>query len=122
LVEAQAVLQKARTSREKALKDAQAVHKQLVAGLSGIEDERAQAVAIALGANDWSLDKVEEILAGSVAADGEEGALRQLRDLAALPMPAAEALSQAAAGLRAAALRVKSAAKTVAARSRDLAD
>jgi hypothetical protein len=73
-----------------------------VAGLSGIEDERAQAVAIALGAKDWSLDKVEEILAGSVAADGEEGALRQLRDLAALPMPSAEALSQAAAGLRAA--------------------
>jgi ABC-type lipoprotein export system ATPase subunit len=122
LVEAQAVLQKARTSREKALKEAQALHKELLAGLPGIEDERAQAVAIALGAKDWGLDKVEQVLAGSAAAEGEEGALRLLRELAALPAASAEAVTQAAAALRAATAKVKGAAKTVAARSRDLAE
>ena len=122
LVEAQAVLQKARASREKALKDAQAEHKELAAGLSAMEDERAQAVAIALGAKDWNLERVGEILAGSAGADGEEGALRQLREMAALPAPSAEAVAQAAASLRAAAAKVKSATKTVAARSRDLAE
>ena len=89
LVDAQTVLQKARTSRDKALKEARAMRDQVLAALPQVEDERAQAVAIALGAKDWGLDRVEEVLAGSAAAAGEEGALRQLRDLAALPASAA---------------------------------
>jgi recombinational DNA repair ATPase RecF len=122
LVDAQTVLQKARTSREKALKDARAERDDVLAALPQIEDERAQAVAIALGAKDWGLDHVDQILAGSAAAAGEEGVLRQLRELAALPAPSAESLAKVAADLRTAAAQVKSASKTVAARSRDLAD
>jgi recombinational DNA repair ATPase RecF len=122
LVDAQTVLQKARTSREKAVKEARAMRDTVLAALPQIEDERAQAVAIALAAKDWGLDTVEKILAGSSAASGEEGVLRQLRELAALPAPAAEALAKAAADLRRAAAQAKAASKTVAARSRDLAD
>lgn len=70
LVDAQAVLQKARTSRDKAHKDAKAMREKLLATLAPLEDERAQAVAIALGANDWGLDRIEQILAGSVTEAG----------------------------------------------------
>ena len=122
LVDAQAVLQKARTSREKALKEARAIRDQVLATIPQIEDERAQAVAIALGAKDWGLDRVEGVLAGSAASAGEEGVLRQLRDLAALPAPPAESVANAVSDLRKAAAQVKSASKTMAARSRDLAD
>jgi recombinational DNA repair ATPase RecF len=122
LVDAQTVLQKARTSRDKALKDAKAVRDQVLATITQLEDERAQAVAIALGAKDWGLDRVDQVLAGSAAAAGEEGVLRQLRELAQLPAPSAESLAKATADLRTAAAQVKSASKTVAARSRDLAE
>ena len=122
LVEMQDVLQKARTSRDRALKDAKAMRDQILAALAQLEDERAQAVAIALGAKDWGLGRVDEILAGSAAAAGEEGVLRQLRDLAASPAPPAESLAKVTAALRAAAAQVKATSKTMAARSRDLAE
>src|SRR6185295_6022948 len=122
LVDAQGVVQRGRTSREKALKDARAMRDRILEALPHIEDERAQSVAIALGAKYWGLDRVEQVLAGSAAAVGEEGVLRQLRDLAALPAPSAESVGKAVSDRRKAAAQVKSAAKTVAARSRDLAE
>jgi hypothetical protein len=71
LVEAQAVLQKARTSRDKALKDAKALREKLLETLRQLEDERAQAVAGALeSGSDWGLDRIEQILAGSAAEAG----------------------------------------------------
>jgi hypothetical protein len=76
LVETQAVLQKARTSRDKVLKDAKAVREKLLETLKPLEDERAQAVAGALERDDWGLDRVEQILAGSAADAGEDSQLR----------------------------------------------
>jgi DNA repair exonuclease SbcCD ATPase subunit len=122
LVEAQAVLQKARTSRDKALKDAKAVRQELLETLKPLEDERAQAVAGTLERDDWGLDRIEQILAGSAAEAGEDSVLRTLRELTAAPAPTKEALAKAAQDLRTAAERLRSASGTVAARSRDLAD
>ena len=122
LVDAQNVLQKARTSREKAHKDARGSREELRAMLAQIEDERAQKVAVALGADDWGLDRVQKVLAGAAAEAAADGLLRQLRELTAVPAPAAEAVTRAVQDLRAAAARVKAASGTVAARSRDLAD
>jgi hypothetical protein len=87
LVEAQAVLQKTRTSRDKALKDAKAARQKLLEALKPLEDERAQAVAGALERDDWGLDRIEQILAGSAAEAGEDSALRTLRELTAAPTP-----------------------------------
>jgi hypothetical protein len=85
LVEAQAVLQKARTSRDKALKGAKAVRQKLLETLKPLEDERAQAVAGALERDDWGLDRIEQILTGSAAEAGEKSVLRTLRELTAAP-------------------------------------
>jgi hypothetical protein len=79
-------------------------------------------VAGALERDDWGLDRIEEILAGSAAEAGEDSALRTLRELTAASTPTKEALAKAAQDLRTAAERLRSASGTVAARSRDLAD
>jgi len=119
LVEAQEVLQKARTSREKTSQDTRKNRDTILAGLTQQQDERAQAVAAAVAKGDF--DAAEKVLAGA-AAGGADGALRTLKELAALPAPSTEALAKCAARLRSAAARVREAAGTVAARSRDLAD
>jgi DNA repair exonuclease SbcCD ATPase subunit len=122
LVDAQTVLQKAHTSRDKALKDARAMREKVLGTLAELKDERAQAVAAALSASDWGLDDIEEILADSAAGAGEESVLRTLRELASLPAPSAEGVAKVAADLRSAGEKVLRATGTVAARSGDLAD
>jgi DNA repair exonuclease SbcCD ATPase subunit len=119
LVDAQEVLQKARTSREKAVKDVRAMRDKVLDTLPALQDERAQAVAAAVTKGDY--DAAEKVLEAS-AAGGSVGAMRVLRDVAALAAPGAETLSKVAAQLRAAGARVREASGTVAARSRDLAD
>ncbi len=65
LVDAQATLQQARTTRDKAQKDADQDRKTLLAKLEGTTDERAAKVREALGKKDWGLDALEAVLAGS---------------------------------------------------------
>ena len=65
LVDAQATLQQARTTRDKAQKDADQDRKALLAKLEGTTDERAAKVKEALGKKDWGLDALEAVLAGS---------------------------------------------------------
>src|SRR5262245_20005369 len=119
LVDAQEVLQKARASREKAIKDVKAMREQVLATLPALQDERAQAVAEAITRGNY--DAAEKVLEAA-AAGTAEGTLRVLRDVAALPAPSGDAVSAVVAKLRTAGARVREAAGTVAARSRDLAD
>jgi energy-coupling factor transporter ATP-binding protein EcfA2 len=120
LVDTQALLQQARTSREKALKDAGAMRDKILAALAPMADERAQAVVTAL--QEWGLGEIEKVLAGSAAEAGEESALRLLRELAALTAPKPETLANLASGLRTAGQHLREASGTVAARSQDLAE
>ena len=112
LVDAQAVLQKARTSREKALKDAKAMRDQILAVARaargrarpgrGRRSRREGLGPRPRRAGPGRLDRRRR---------ARTGLLRQLRELTALPAPSAESLAQAAADLRKAAAQVKSASR-----------
>jgi recombinational DNA repair ATPase RecF len=121
LVGAQEALKGARTSRERAQKDAGELHRQIVQTLGGIEDERAKAVAQALDRKDWGLDDAQAVLARTSQEPESAGLLSLLRQLANMPIPDAAAAKTTAQTLRDADERMKQTAGTVAGRSDDLA-
>jgi recombinational DNA repair ATPase RecF len=119
LVGAQAALQEARRSREKALKDATEARSRLLERLGGVDDERARRVAGALEEKEWDLGGVEAILAeaGSLGAGAAD--LDVLRGVASLEPPDAGRVTAAVAEMRGAAKALTAAAGTAAAHSRD---
>jgi energy-coupling factor transporter ATP-binding protein EcfA2 len=120
LVEAQAALQEARRSREKALKDSTDARGGLVERLRAVDDARARQVAAALAGKEWDLGAVEKVLAGAAAA-AETAEVDVLRGMASLEPPDPDRVAAAAAEMRRAAAAVRSALGTAAARSRDAA-
>ena len=87
LVDAQATLQQARTTRDKAQKDADQDRKTLLAKLEGTTDERAAKVREALGKKDWGLDALEAVLAGSPTTREPDSATSLLQRLSVLQPP-----------------------------------
>ncbi len=120
LVGAQEILKDARTSREKAQKEAGELRKQIVEALGTFDDDRARAVATALNKKDWGLDEAEAILAQAGQESAGESLLATLRQLANIVMPDPAAAKKIAQALRDADNRMKETAGTVAARSEDL--
>jgi recombinational DNA repair ATPase RecF len=121
LVQAIEALQQERSARDKALKDADKERKDLVAKLAALTDERAKKAAAALQEkDDWGLDEVEAIVAGTAPGDAET-LIDLLKRLAALPTPSREAIDAALGRLREAAERQQRAAQTMAAKADDLA-
>ncbi|MFI5007465.1 MAG: AAA family ATPase [Solirubrobacterales bacterium] len=121
LVLAQAALQEARRSREKAVKDAAEGRVRLIERLRGVEDERARCVASAIEGTDWDLAAVQEVLAGAGLPGVGAAETEVLRGIASLEPPDPARVAAAAAEMRAAAATVQSALGTAAARSRDAA-
>ena len=121
LVQAQDALQQERAGRDKALKDADKERKDLVAKLAPLADDRAKSAHAALQRkDDWGIDTVEAIVAGAAAGEAET-LVDLLKRLAALPVPAQEAIDSAILQLREAAERQQRAARTVAGKADDLA-
>jgi recombinational DNA repair ATPase RecF len=122
LVAAQERLGNARKAREKQHKEAADLRKQILATLEQVEDERAKALATALGREDWGLDDAERIAtrdAGDGGADRELAVLKQVANLA-YPDPAA--VETVVRGLTDASKALKDTAGTLAGRSKELAD
>jgi energy-coupling factor transporter ATP-binding protein EcfA2 len=121
LVLAQAALQEARRSREKAVKDATEGRIRLLERLRGVEDERARLVAAAIEGADWDFASVEGVLAGAGSTGAGAGGTEVLRGIASLEPPDPARVAAAVAEMRAAAAAVQTALGTAAARSRDAA-
>jgi ABC-type Mn2+/Zn2+ transport system ATPase subunit len=96
---AQQVLQKARLTREREVKDAREALPSLRTILDRTEDERAEVVRTALAAKVWDLEAVAGTVGGDAESD-ERSMLRKLRDLAGLPVLDREKLNAAASELR----------------------
>ena len=125
LVTAQKRLADARLARERAQKDAALMQAKIVATLraSFPDDERARLVVGALDRKEWDLETVERVLAGAVAAAGQdETAIGALQRLSALAAPAKEEVARVAGRLRKADEDLRAVAGTVASRARQLAD
>src|ERR1019366_3327371 len=99
LAAAQEVLREARLGRERAAKAARDALPELRALLERTEDERAAVVLSALATNAWDLDVVAGTVDGTAASD-ERSVLRQLHDLAGLPVLDRERLTTAISDLR----------------------
>jgi len=121
LVLAQGALQEARRSREKALKDATDARGRLLERLIGTDDPRAQQVTKAIEGKEWDLAAVDEVLAGAAEPGVAAAEIDVLRGVAALEPPAPERVAAAVAEIRAAAVGLREAQGTAAARSRDAA-
>ena len=121
LVSAQTALRDARTSRDTAQKAANTLREQMIAALTAKPDERAQAVAKALGQKDWGLDEAEAVLSGTAQPQGEDSTLDLLRKIANLQGPDPKTTAEVVQALRDAAARQKTSAGTLAARSDALA-
>ena len=121
LVDAQTTLQQARTTRDKAQKDADQERKTILAKLETLTDERAARIKELLGKKDWGLSEVEAILAGEKPSRDRDSAEEVLKRLSVLPSPDEEAIETAVKALREAAERQTQAAQTVAGKSDDLA-
>ncbi len=96
---AQQSLQKARLNREHDVKDAREALPALRGLLERTSDERAVLVGAALGAKLWDLDAITSTVGGAAESD-ERSVLRQLRDLAGLPVLDRERLNAATTDLR----------------------
>ena len=121
LVDAQTVLQQARTTRDKAHKDADQERKAILAKLDTMSDDRAARMKEVLGKKDWGTSEIEAILAGDKPAGDQGSALEVLKRLSVLPCPAREAIDASVKALKEAAARQTEAAQTVAGKSDDLA-
>jgi ABC-type lipoprotein export system ATPase subunit len=121
LVDAQDVLQKARTTREKEQKEADQQRRTLLDRLATLSDERAARVKEALGQKDWGLDDVEAVLAGSTTSGEKDSALDLLQRLSVLQPPDPAKVREATKALRDADQRQVQAAQTVAGKSDELA-
>ena len=99
LAAAQAVLQKARLSREHDAKEARDALPALRALLDRTSDERAAVVRAALASKTWDLEVVASTVGGEAQSD-ERSVLRKLRDLAGLPVLDRERLNAVTTELR----------------------
>jgi recombinational DNA repair ATPase RecF len=120
LVGAQAVLQEARRSREKAVKEAGESRTRLLERLHDVDDERARRVAAAIEGKDWDLDAVEAVL-GDSGSLGKAAETDVLRAIALLEPPDPARVASAVAEIRASASALRASEGTAAARSRDAA-
>src|SRR5262249_36349635 len=68
LVQAQAALQEARRSREKALKTATEAQAGLLERLKAVDDPRARQVTSAIEGKEWDLDAVDGVLGGAASS------------------------------------------------------
>ena len=124
LVDAQQALTKARTERQKLYKEADQQRKQFLAILDELRrrgnDERALACSVALKSQDWGLDGLDGVLAGStvVGEDSTVGALQQIASLATVDATRARKLVE---DLREAEAALENIAGTDSERSRELA-
>jgi energy-coupling factor transporter ATP-binding protein EcfA2 len=121
LVEALGVLQEARRSREKALKEATEARGRLLERLRGVDDARARQVVAALEGKDWDLGALDAVVAGAATAAAGTGEVDVLRGIAALAPPDAARVQTVVAEMRAAGAAVRASRETAAARSRDAA-
>ena len=121
LVDAQATLQQARATRDKAQKDADQDRKALLAKLEGPADERAAKVREALGKKEWGLDALEAVLAGSPTTREADSATSLLQGLSVLQPPDPAQVKEATKALMDAEKRQQAAAQTVAGKSEQLA-
>ena len=121
LVGAQAVLQEARRSREKAMKEAGEARLRLLERMHGVDDDRARRVAAAIEGKEWDLDAVDAVLGegGSLGKGAAETDV--LRAIAGLEPPDPARVAAAVAEMRAARKALTAAEGTAAARSRDAA-
>jgi recombinational DNA repair ATPase RecF len=121
LVGAQAVLQEARRSREKAVKESGEARLRLLERLRGVDDDRARRVAAAIEGKEWDLDAVDAVLgeAGSLGKGAAETDV--LRAIAGLEPPDPARVAAAVAEMREARKALGAAEGTAAARSRDAA-
>jgi len=124
LTAAQDVLAEARKTREKAHKEAGEKRAEILGLLGKLDDDRARTLAAALQKKDWGLDEAQALLAQAAAGTGAgaDGEIALLRQLASLQAPNAETVAAVVNDLRVAHQRQKTAAGTLAARSKDLAD
>ncbi len=121
LVEALVALQEARRSREKALKDATDARGRLLERLRGVDDIRARQVVAAIEGKEWDLGAVDEVLGGLASSGAEAVETDVLRGIASLEPPEPARVAAAVAEMRGAAVALRSAQETAAARSRDAA-
>jgi recombinational DNA repair ATPase RecF len=121
LVEALAVLQEARRSREKAQKEATEARGLLLERLRDVADARARQVVAALEGKDWDLGAVDAAIGGGAAAGSGAADVDVLRGVASLEPPDPERVAAAVAQMREAAAALRSTRRTAAARSRDAA-
>src|SRR5262245_5968839 len=121
LVGAQTVLQEARRSREKAVKEAGEARLRLLERLRAVDDERARRVAVAIEGKDWDLDAVDAVLEEGGALGKGAPETDVLRAIAGLEPPDPARVAAAVAEMRAAHKAVAAAEGTAAARSRDAA-
>ena len=77
IVRVQQRLAEARKGREKLVDDAKSEHKRLVTDLAALDDPRAKRCVEALGAKQWKLDLVAELLVGGTV-DERLGALESI--------------------------------------------
>src|SRR5262245_13477007 len=121
LVGAQGVLQEARRSREKAVKEAGEARTRLLERLREVDDERARRVTAAIEGKEWDLEAVDAVLADSGSLGKGSAETDVLRAIAALEPPDPARVASAVAEMRAAAAGLRAAEGTAAARSRDAA-
>ena len=99
---AQDLLRQARLALERSSRDAKQSCAILMTLLERTADERAVTVLTALRAKPWDIDAVQQTVGARASVD-EHSTLQRLTDLTALQVLDRDALSQAIAGLRAAA-------------------
>jgi recombinational DNA repair ATPase RecF len=121
LVEALGALQETRRSREKALKDATDARGSLLERLRAVDDTRARRVVAAVEGKEWDLAAVDEVLGGLVSPGARAAEADVLRGIASLEPPEPARVAAAVAEMRGAAVALRSAQETAAARSRDAA-
>ncbi|MEO8359015.1 MAG: AAA family ATPase [Vicinamibacteria bacterium] len=122
LTDAAGRLQKARTERERLVKDSQKSQKELAAHLSSQPDPRAQAIAASLARKAVDLGEVEKVLAGGSDPEGSASELKTLKGLMALGEISDDAVTKSIEALDLATSILRAKAGTLAARSAELAN
>jgi energy-coupling factor transporter ATP-binding protein EcfA2 len=117
---AQGVLQEARRSREKALKESTTAKDALRERLQGIDHDAARSVIAATSGKEWDLTAVAAVVEGATAAGAGASQEAVLQGIASLEPPDQAHVAGAAAEMRAAQAALQSTAGSAAARSRDV--
>lgn len=124
LVEARQRLRARRLEREKQVRGAESSRREWFDQVEAVDDERARICAQAVSkskAGTWDLDAVELVVEGALEPEGE-GIIAMLRGLAAIEIPAALEVGDAAASLRASVAAARAAEQSDAGRAQQIAD